>query len=82
MGRDDIGQLAPGLRADIAIWDMSDVEASGSWDPAALLLAGPMVVKHLFVEGRHVVSDSWITTINMETTLASQARLLKGLMDG
>ncbi|SDE91642.1 Cytosine/adenosine deaminase [Celeribacter baekdonensis] len=82
LGRDDIGQLAPGLRADIAIWDMSDVEASGSWDPAALLLAGPMVVKHLFVEGRHVVSDSWITTINMETTLASQARLLKGLMDG
>ncbi|EKE70088.1 8-oxoguanine deaminase [Celeribacter baekdonensis] len=82
LGRDDIGQIVPGMRADIAIWDMSDVEAAGSWDPAALLLAGPMVVKHLFVEGRHVVSDSWVTTINMETTLASQARLLKGLMDG
>ena len=82
LGRDDIGQIVPGMRADIAIWDMSDVEAAGSWDPAALLLAGPMVVKHLFVEGRHVVSDSWITTINMGTTLASQARLLKGLMDG
>jgi len=82
LGRDDIGQIVPGMRADIAIWDMSDVEAAGSWDPAALLLAGPMVVKHLFVEGRHVVSDSWVTTINTETTLASQARLLKGLMDG
>lgn len=82
LGRDDIGQIVPGMRADIAIWDMSDVEAAGSWDLAALLLAGPMVVKHLFVEGRHVVSDSWVTTINMETTLASQARLLKGLMDG
>ncbi|AVW90383.1 8-oxoguanine deaminase [Celeribacter baekdonensis] len=82
LGRDDIGQIVPGMRADIAIWDMSDVEAAGSWDPAALLLAGPMVVKHLFVEGRHVVSDSWVATINMEATLASQARLLKGLMDG
>ncbi|WP_417267354.1 8-oxoguanine deaminase [Celeribacter baekdonensis] len=82
LGRDDIGQIVPGMRADIAIWDMSDVEAAGSWDPAALLLAGPMVVKHLFVEGRHVVSDSWVATINMEATLASQGRLLKGLMDG
>lgn len=82
LGRDDIGQIVPGMRADIAIWDMSDIEASGSWDPAALLLAGPMGVKHLFVEGRQVVSDRWVKTIDMNAMLASQARLLKGLMDG
>ncbi|WP_460272178.1 8-oxoguanine deaminase [Celeribacter sp. ULVN23_4] len=80
LGRDDIGILAPGKRADIAIWDMSDVEAAASWDPAALLLAGPMIVKDLFVEGRHVVADSWVSTIDMGTTLARQRQLAQGLM--
>jgi Cytosine deaminase and related metal-dependent hydrolases len=81
LGRDDIGSLAPGKRADIAVWDMSDVEAAGSWDPAALLLAGPMIVKDLFVEGRHVVADSWVTTIDMGATLERQKALALGLRD-
>ncbi|WP_434288215.1 8-oxoguanine deaminase [Celeribacter sp. SCSIO 80788] len=81
LGRDDIGILAPGKRADIAVWDMSDVEAAGSWDPAALLLAGPMIVKDLFVEGHHVVADSWVTTIDMGGTLARQKALALGLRD-
>ena len=81
LGRSDIGQLAVGKRADLALWDMSEVEASGSWDPAALLLAGPMVVKHLFVEGRQVVADSRIATMDMSAVLGAQAKLLKGLME-
>ncbi|MEM0947433.1 MAG: 8-oxoguanine deaminase [Pseudomonadota bacterium] len=55
LGRDDIGQIAPGFRADLALWDVSGVESAGSWDPAALVLAGPRRVHHLFVEGRQVV---------------------------
>jgi cytosine/adenosine deaminase-related metal-dependent hydrolase len=51
----ECGQIAPGFRADLAIWDMSGVEAAGSWDPAALLLAGPTRVRDLIVEGRVVV---------------------------
>ncbi|WP_321364214.1 8-oxoguanine deaminase [uncultured Celeribacter sp.] len=82
LGRDDIGILAPGKRADIAVWDMADVEAAGSWDPAALLLAGPMMVKDLFVEGRHVVADSWVTTIDVLSVVRHQTRLAKTLMDG
>ncbi|NVK45325.1 MAG: 8-oxoguanine deaminase [Rhodobacteraceae bacterium] len=82
LGRHDIGILAPGERADIAVWDMADVEAAGSWDPAALLLAGPMMVKDLFVEGRHVVADSWVTTIDVPSVVRHQTRLAQGLMDG
>lgn len=82
LGRHDIGILAPGKRADIAVWDMADVEAAGSWDPAALLLAGPMMVKDLFVEGRHVVADSWVTTIDLPSLVRHQTRLAKTLMDG
>ncbi|MDP4991753.1 MAG: 8-oxoguanine deaminase, partial [Marivita lacus] len=57
LGRPDCGQIAVGKRADIAIWDVTGGESAGSWDPAALLLAGPTRVKHLLVEGRQVVRD-------------------------
>ena len=49
LGRDDCGQIAVGKRADIAIWDVSGLHSAGGWNPAALLLAGPMQVKHLLV---------------------------------
>ncbi len=80
LGRDDLGQLAPGKRADIAVWDMTDVEAAGSWDAAALLLAGPMNVRDLFVEGRPVVAQNRITTFDMGATLKTQRRLATELI--
>jgi cytosine/adenosine deaminase-related metal-dependent hydrolase len=81
LGRDDIGVLAPGYRADIAVWDVSGIEAAGAWDPvAALVLAGPMRVRDLFVEGRPVVRERRVVTADMSRALADQARLLRGLM--
>ncbi|GAA3853277.1 8-oxoguanine deaminase [Celeribacter arenosi] len=81
LGRDDLGQIAVGKRADIALWDVSDIESAGSWDPAALLLAGPMQVRDLFVEGRHVVSGGWLCTADLPAILAHQSRLVSGLME-
>ncbi|MHA6325719.1 8-oxoguanine deaminase [Roseivivax sp. CAU 1753] len=81
LGRDDCGQIAPGFRADIAVWDLATIEAAGSWDPAALLLAGPTRVRDLFVEGRHVVRDGQITTIDLAATIGAQIRLARNLAD-
>lgn len=80
LGRDDVGQITVGKRADVAIWDVTGVEAAGSWDKAALLLAGPTRVKHLFVEGRQVVRDGHIATVDMGPVLARQEALVQGLM--
>lgn len=80
LGRDDVGQITVGKRADVAVWDVTGVEAAGSWDKAALLLAGPTRVKHLFVEGRQVVRDGHIATVDMGPVLARQEALVKGLM--
>lgn len=56
LGRSDLGQLKPGLRADVAVWDMADVASTGAWDlVAGLVLAPPAGVRDLFVEGRAVV---------------------------
>ena len=82
LGRPECGRIAVGKRADIAIWDMSGVEAAGSWDAAALLLAGPTTVRDLFVDGRQVVRDGHIATLDLDAVLQHQRALTKGLMQG
>ena len=81
LGRDDVGQLSIGKRADIAIWDVSGIESAGSWDRAALLLAGPTKVRDLFVEGRQVVRDGQMVTVDLPLVIEQQNRLAKQLMD-
>jgi cytosine/adenosine deaminase-related metal-dependent hydrolase len=80
LGRPDCGRLEVGKRADVAIWDVRGIESAGSWDPAALLLAGPQTVKHLLVEGRCVVSDGQVTTLDLPLVIERQNRLAQALM--
>jgi cytosine/adenosine deaminase-related metal-dependent hydrolase len=76
LGRDDLGVIEPGKRADLAIWDMRGVEAAGSWDPvAALVLCGPTRVRHLVVEGRQVVRDGQMVTMDLSRVLERQRQL-------
>ena len=80
LGRDDLGRIEVGKRADLAIWDMGGVEAAGSWDPvAALILCGPTRVRHLIVEGRQVVRDGQMVTIDLPRVLERQRRLAASL---
>ncbi len=81
LGRPDCGRLIPGARADVAIWDVSGVDSAGSWDSAALLLAGPQKVRHLFVEGRQIVADGHMTTIDLPRMIEMQNRLALGLKE-
>ncbi|MBM2320466.1 MULTISPECIES: 8-oxoguanine deaminase [Marivita] len=80
LGRPDCGQIALGKRADIAIWDVTGVESAGSWDPAALLMAGPTRVKHLLVEGRQIVQDGHVTSIDLPRVVERQNALARALM--
>ena len=77
----EIGQIVPGFRADLAIWDMSGVESAGSWDAAALLLAGPRRVRDLIVEGRLVVQDGQVVSTDMTPHLARQRQLTRELAE-
>jgi cytosine/adenosine deaminase-related metal-dependent hydrolase len=76
LGRDDLGSIVPGKRADLALWDMSGVEVAGNWDPvAALVLCGPTRVKSLIVEGREVVRDGRMVTLDLGRVLDRQRQL-------
>ena len=77
-----VGRLVVGARGDVAIWDVSGVESAGSWDPAALLLAGPGRVRDLFVEGAQVVRDGVVVTLDLPVVLEQARRLAKGLAAG
>ena len=79
LGRPECGRIQAGARGDLAIWDISGIDSAGSWDPAAMLLAGPRKVKHLIVEGRVIVSYGNLITINMEEVLKEAKRLVKNL---
>ena len=79
LGRPDCGKIAVGKRADIAIWDMTGVEAAGSWDKAAILLAGPRKVRDLFVEGRQIVRDFHLTSLDLPRIIEVQNRLAQAL---
>ncbi|NGM45302.1 8-oxoguanine deaminase [Rhodobacter sp. SGA-6-6] len=76
LGRSDCGSLEPGKRADIALWDLRGIEAAGAWDPvAALVLCGPQRVRDLWVEGRQVVRDGVLATLDLGLAVERQNRL-------
>jgi Cytosine deaminase and related metal-dependent hydrolases len=79
LGRPECGRIAVGARADIAVWDVSGIASAGSWDPAALLLAGPTTVRDLFVEGRQIVRDGHVTTLDLGAVIARQNTLARAL---
>ena len=81
LGRPDCGRIAVGMRADVAIWDVSGVASAGSWDPAALLLAGPTTVRDLFVEGRQIVRDGHVATFDLGAAVARQNQLAQALSE-
>ena len=79
LGRPDCGQIAPGKRADLALWDVTGVGSAGSWDKAALLLAGPTRVRDLFVEGRQIVGQGQMLTIDLPRVIERQNHLARRL---
>ncbi len=80
LGRPECGRIAIGKRADIAIWDANCLENAGSWDPAALLLAGPTKVKHLIVDGRMIVEDGQLLSVDLPRLIDHQRKLAEALV--
>ena len=83
LGRDDVGSLEPGKRADVALFDLRDVGYSGAGDPLlALLLCAPTRVHTLIVDGRPVVEDGEIRTLALEPVVARHRRVAQRLLAG
>ncbi|WP_133626909.1 8-oxoguanine deaminase [Fonticella tunisiensis] len=68
LGRDDIGVLQRGRAADIVLFDLNDIAYSGCHDPLIGLVTcgNTSIVKMTMVNGRVVVKDGRLTTIDTE----------------
>ncbi len=74
LGRDDIGQLGPGKRADIAVWRTDGLELGGADDRlAGLVLSAPHRVDRLYVAGEEVVRDGHLVRAD-ENEIAREHR--------
>ncbi len=59
LGRDDLGRLLPGAKADLVIVDAEHPAMRPLYDPIRSLVysAAERAVRHVFVDGRQVVKD-------------------------
>ena len=66
LGRQDIGRLAAGCRADFVLVDVTHPMMRPARDPVRSLVyaAGDRAVKDVFVDGRKVVADGEVVTMD------------------
>jgi len=66
LGRQDIGHIAPGMAADVVAFDLDDLAYAGALhDPlAALVFCAPSRAWLSIVDGRVVVRDGRVTTVD------------------
>ncbi len=76
LGRDDIGEIAPGRCADLALFALDEVRFSGAADPlASLLLCGAQRARHVMVAGEWMVRDGELVSVDI-TDLQHRHRAL------
>ncbi|MGE0240392.1 MAG: 8-oxoguanine deaminase [Parvibaculaceae bacterium] len=67
LGRHDIGRLAPGCQADLALFTLDELRFSGAGDPlAALVLCGAHRADRVMVKGRWLVTDGMPVGVDIE----------------
>lgn len=77
LGRDDIGALAPGMAADVVTVKLDQIGLAGALhDPlAALFFCHVPQVTHSIVQGRAVVRDGQLTTLDLPRLIERHNRL-------
>jgi cytosine/adenosine deaminase-related metal-dependent hydrolase len=82
LNRDDIGALAPGMSADVVCVPLDDIGMAGAHhDPlAALFFCHVPRVRHVVVNGRVVVRDGALTTLELPALIERHNRLAGQLL--
>lgn len=84
LGRDDIGALAPGMAADFAAFDLRGANTAGALhDPvAALVFCPPERASWVVINGRVVVEEGRLATIDLDRVLERHNQLARKLVMG
>jgi 8-oxoguanine deaminase len=81
LGRSDIGALAPGMCADFFSIDLNTVDYAGALnDPvAATMFCAPQKARYTVINGRVVVENGRVTTVDMAPVIEAHNRLSREL---
>ena len=83
LGRPDLGQLAPGMQADLALFRLDGLRFSGSHDPlAALLLCAADRADRVMVGGQWRVIDGQIPGLDVAGLIAEHSAAARRLVNG
>ena len=83
LGRDDLGQLAVGKQADLALFKLDELRFSGSHDPlSALLLCGADRADRVMIGGRWRVVDGQIEGLDVAGLIADHRQAAAQLING
>ncbi len=84
LGRDDIGRIAPGMSADIVAWRLDGIGMAGALhDPiAALAFCQPPQVDLSIVNGKVVVEEGQILTVDLPVLIEEHNKLSRQLIRG
>ena len=82
LGRHDIGRLAPGCRADIAVFDLADAYMAPAIDPITTLVAGASgrVTRAVLVDGRLSMCDGRVAGLDLTAARAQAQVQFDGLL--
>lgn len=83
LGRDDIGAIAPGMAADFVAYRLDHPALAGAeHDPAAaLVFCQPPAVDFSVINGRIVVSDGQLQTLDLPVLVETHNRLSRSLIN-
>ncbi len=84
LGRDDIGQIAPGYCADVIAINLNRVEYAGALhDPlAAVVFCAPRGVDFSMINGHVVVQHGQLTTLDLAPVIEQHNALSRALVNG
>jgi 8-oxoguanine deaminase len=84
LGRDDVGHLAPGMAADFVAVNTDTLAFAGALhDPvAALIFCAPQMVDCSVINGRVVVRDRQLTTLELAPHIKRHNQLARQLVNG
>jgi cytosine/adenosine deaminase-related metal-dependent hydrolase len=84
LGRSDIGSLEPGKCADFFSLDLHTLGYAGALhDPvAAVVFCAPQTARHTVINGRSVVKDGAIATMDMAPVIATHNKCAARLLEG
>ncbi|MBI1801327.1 MAG: 8-oxoguanine deaminase [Chloroflexi bacterium] len=84
LGRGDIGSLAAGKAADLAMYNLNDIAYAGAvHDPlAALVFCAPQQAALVMVNGRTIVEEGRLRAFELEPLIARHNRIARQMVNG